>query len=281
MSNNNTMIGPSNPSKKPMFFVQAKCDLFSGIGETKHLGKTGIHLSWDGSKKIDAGSIRISFDSTSTKLTDDKYKILGSVQASITDEMKLHERFAHLRIKGEWYKPEAELLDFIEKVSKEGNVPINLRREIQELTGRKPTAVGRECRDWIKIANNLPVSDEPEELISIDSAAKLLGISSQTLRNWEEQGKITPQKTSKGHRRYTRSQILDIRKQQMHQHELLLPGITPSFLIQMVQEFVQSFDPLERVNLTLTQDTVLGKVRITIDSADGLTTVSKSFNIKN
>ena len=274
MSNNTTMIGPSNPAKKTMYFTQAKCDLFSGVGETKHLG-------WDGSKKIDAGSIRISFDCTATKLTDEKYKILGAVPASITDEIKLHERFAHLRIKGEWYKPEAELLDFIEKVSKEGNVPINLRREIMELTGRKPTAVGRECRDWIKIANNLPVSDEPEELISIDSAAKLLGISSQTLRNWEDQGKITPQYTGKGHRRYTRSQILEIRKQQMHQHELLLPGITPSYLIQMVQEFVQSFDPLERVNLSLTQDAVLGKVRITIDSADGLTTVSKSFNIKN
>ena len=273
MSNNMVMVG-SNQVKKSIYFVQAKCELFSGVGETTHLG-------WDGSKKIDAGSVRISFDFTATKLTDDKYKILGAIPASITDEIKLHERFAHLRIKGEWYKPESELLDFIEKVSKEGNVPINLKRAIQELRGREPTSVGKECRDWIKIANNLPVSDEPEELISIDSAAKLLGISSQTLRNWEEQGKITPQYTSKGHRRYTRSQIMEIRKQQMHQSELLLPGITPSFLIQMVQEFVQSFDPLERVNLTLTQDAVLGKVRIAVDSADGLTTVSKSFNIKN
>ncbi len=260
--------------KKTIYFVQAIADLYSGVGETKHLG-------WDGSKKIEAGSIRISFDSTTTKFTDAKYKILGAVPADMVDEMKLHHRFANFRIKGEWYRPEPELLEFIEKVSKEGNVPINLKRAIMEFKGKETTLPGKECRNWIKIANNLPVSDEPEELISIDSAAKLLGISSQTLRNWEEQGKITPKKTNKGHRRYTRSQILEIRKQQMDQHELLLPGITPSYLIQMVQEFVQTFDPLERVNLTLSQDAVLGKVRITIDSADGLTTVSKSFNIKN
>lgn len=252
--------------KKTIYFIQALTEFCCGCGEN--------------STKIEAGAIQISFNSV--KINDTNFRVLVAVPGDIWEEMKLHQLFSGLRIKGEWYKSEPELLDFIEQVSKT-NAPINLKRAIVAFKGtsKDDTSEGKECRNWIKIANSLPVSDEPEELISIDSAAKLLGISSQTLRNWEEQGKIEPQYTTRGHRRYTRSQVLDIRKKQMHQQELLLPGITPSFLIQMVQEFVQSFDPLERVNLTLSQDAVLGKVRITIDSSDGLTSVSKSFNIKN
>jgi hypothetical protein len=255
----------NSPMKKTIYFIQALSEFCCGCGEN--------------STKIEAGAIQIGFNSV--KINDTNFRVLGAVPGDISEEMKLHQRFSGLRIKGEWYKSEPELLDFIGRVSKEANTPINLRRAIKEFKGKDATSEGKECHNWIKIANNLPVSDEPEELMSIDSAARLLGISSQTLRNWEEQGKIEPQYTTKGHRRYTRSQVLEIRKKQMHQQELLLPGITPSFLIQMVQEFVQSFDPLERVNLTLSQDAVLGKVRIAIDSADGLTTVSKSFNIKN
>lgn len=245
---------------KKIYFIQSLSDLITGCGEN--------------TSKIESGSIQISFNPLKTN--DPNFRILGVVPGDIGEEIKLHQQFSNLRIKGEWYRPELEILEFIEQINKETNAPINLKKVMMEF---KDKVKDKECRNWIKIANNLP--EEPEEFISIDSAAKLLGISPQTLRNWEEQGKITPQYTNKGHRRYTRSQVLEIRKKQMHQQELLLPGITPSYLIQMIQEFVQNFDPLEQINLTLSQDAVLGKVRITIDSSDGLTTVSKSFNIKN
>tara|TARA_R110002049_G_scaffold1641_4_gene12504 strand:- start:26928 stop:27551 length:624 start_codon:yes stop_codon:yes gene_type:complete len=40
-------------------------------------------------------------------------------------------------------------------------------------------------------------------MLSIGEAAKKVGVHPQTLRVWEKEGKLTPQKTSKGHRRYT------------------------------------------------------------------------------
>ncbi|HNL08374.1 MAG TPA: helix-turn-helix domain-containing protein [Chitinophagales bacterium] len=39
-------------------------------------------------------------------------------------------------------------------------------------------------------------------MISIQEAAKLLGVTPKTLRLWEQAGKINAYKTSGGHRRY-------------------------------------------------------------------------------
>ena len=44
--------------------------------------------------------------------------------------------------------------------------------------------------------------------ISIGKAAKELGVSNRTLRRWEKAGKITAERTPKGHRRYELSQLL-------------------------------------------------------------------------
>lgn len=38
--------------------------------------------------------------------------------------------------------------------------------------------------------------------VSISRAAKELGVSITTLRRWEEAGKIVPERTANGHRRY-------------------------------------------------------------------------------
>ena len=45
------------------------------------------------------------------------------------------------------------------------------------------------------------------ELISPNKAATLLGVNTNTLRNWEEAGKITAIKTLGGHRRYMLAEI--------------------------------------------------------------------------
>ena len=46
--------------------------------------------------------------------------------------------------------------------------------------------------------------------ISISVAAKQLGVSKDTLRRWEKVGKITAERTARGHRRYDLSKLLGI-----------------------------------------------------------------------
>ena len=46
--------------------------------------------------------------------------------------------------------------------------------------------------------------------VSIGVAAKQLGVSRDTLRRWEKAGKITSEKTARGHRRYDLSKLLGI-----------------------------------------------------------------------
>ncbi|MGV2388657.1 MAG UNVERIFIED_CONTAM: helix-turn-helix domain-containing protein, partial [Microcystis novacekii LVE1205-3] len=43
-------------------------------------------------------------------------------------------------------------------------------------------------------------------------ASKLKGVSVSTLRCWESEGKLIPERTANGHRRYTVSQLLGVRE---------------------------------------------------------------------
>lgn len=44
-------------------------------------------------------------------------EILGTVAGTMEDEKRCHAAFAHLRVKGEWFRPEPELLRFIADVA--------------------------------------------------------------------------------------------------------------------------------------------------------------------
>ena len=46
-----------------------------------------------------------------------------------------------------------------------------------------------------------------DKLYSISKAAEILGVSDETLRNWEKENKLLPVKTAGGHRRYKQSDI--------------------------------------------------------------------------
>jgi DNA-binding transcriptional MerR regulator len=50
------------------------------------------------------------------------------------------------------------------------------------------------------------------KLLSVQQAAVLLKVSIQTLRRWDQQGILVPQRTPGGQRRYTVSQIKDFKK---------------------------------------------------------------------
>ena len=47
---------------------------------------------------------------------------------------------------------------------------------------------------------------------SIGKASKLLGVTRETLRRWEAEGKIKSERTPKGHRRYYKSNLLGLVK---------------------------------------------------------------------
>ncbi|MDZ8258433.1 MAG: helix-turn-helix domain-containing protein [Nostoc sp. ChiQUE01b] len=44
--------------------------------------------------------------------------------------------------------------------------------------------------------------------LTISEAAKLKGVSTPTLRRWEVEGKLVPERTVNGHRRYDLAQLL-------------------------------------------------------------------------
>lgn len=47
-----------------------------------------------------------------------KLKMLRVVEGGRLKESELHERFAHLRVNGEWFRPDPELLDYIKSEGK-------------------------------------------------------------------------------------------------------------------------------------------------------------------
>lgn len=51
-----------------------------------------------------------------------------------------------------------------------------------------------------------------EATYTIGQAAQQLGVSTDTLRRWESEGRILPARTLKGHRRYTREDIEALQK---------------------------------------------------------------------
>lgn len=49
--------------------------------------------------------------------------------------------------------------------------------------------------------------------LTISQAAKLKGVSTSTLRRWEAEGILIPERTANGHRRYELNKLLGIKKE--------------------------------------------------------------------
>ncbi|MEC4804045.1 MAG: IS607 family transposase [Jaaginema sp. PMC 1079.18] len=49
--------------------------------------------------------------------------------------------------------------------------------------------------------------------LSISEAAKIKGVSPSTLRRWESEGKLIPERTANGHRRYDLAQLLGVKSE--------------------------------------------------------------------
>lgn len=48
----------------------------------------------------------------------ERLTVLGTLPGSLSEEADIHDQFSHLRARGEWFRPEPELLDYIKEACK-------------------------------------------------------------------------------------------------------------------------------------------------------------------
>lgn len=239
-----------------------------------------IKIGWSSNLRKRLAALQISNHS--------KLKLLAAYEGCIGEEKDTQDHFKEFRIRGEWFRPNEDLMRVIEKnkislTEKVQEVPLDLEKAAKEFEGKPATAAGQECRKLLELAEyhiEDVTPENKEELLTTEEAAAALGVASQTLRNWEKKGIFIPARSDGGHRRYKRSDITTLRKQQMTGCEFIIPGIVVNEMWDMIQNILAPFDPMEKVNISIRQDAVLNKVQISVDSEDGLITINKSFNIK-
>jgi len=79
-------------------------------------------------------------------------------------------------------------------------------------------------------------------LISISQAARFLGISTDALRKWEKSGKISPVRTETGMRRFSRTDLREIKQAKEERKHPSLPGSTSLPAIQNKSEVSRKSD---------------------------------------
>lgn len=62
--------------------------------------------------------------------------VLAVVSDKIADEYQTHQRFAHLRLHGEWFRPEPELLDFIAGLGAPAETQPSLKSMLPAIVGK-------------------------------------------------------------------------------------------------------------------------------------------------
>jgi DNA-binding transcriptional regulator YiaG len=122
--------------------------------------------------------------------------------------------------------------------------------------------------------------DEIEEaFLTAEQAAVQLGVSAQTIRNWEKQEKLIPlQRTEGGHRRYSQSQITELKKN--HNDFEIFMRIKPNDLLLSIQQILSSFNPEENISVSIKNDELNRRVYFTLDSEDGLCTFTKTLKME-
>ncbi len=135
-----------------------------------------------------------------------------------------------------------------------------------------------EIAELIQIAEEVTETTD-EILLTVDQVAVQLGVSPQTVRNWETQGKLVPScRTGGGHRRYSQKQVTALKKNQ-EEFEIYL-RTNPSRLLSGLQQVMTNFRPDEQISVTIRYDKLSNKVLFTLDSEDGLQTYTKALKME-
>lgn len=139
----------------------------------------------------------------------------------------------------------------------------------------------REEKDLLKdlLAMSEDIGQIEEALLTVDQVAMQLGVSSQTVRNWEKQGKLVPaHRTEGGHRRYSQSQITELQKDQ-NDFEIYLK-IQPKKLLETIQQVLTNFADDENISVSIKSVGVKQSIYFTLDSEDGLCTFTKKLKME-
>lgn len=207
-------------------------------------------------------------------------KLIGIMEGNLSLESTLHTKFESHRIKGEWFKPSDDILQFIKDNAKLETRPLNIAKAVEHYASLPTTPEGQECRKLFDCKIDAVEVDDGNTLITINQAAEMLGVTTTTLRNWDKNGKLTSSRTEGNQRRYNTGQIKEMRRKMMMGAEFVIPSITASELMKNLNMFLSSFNADERITISIRHDTLMGKVRIDIHSEDGLSSISKSFNVQ-
>lgn len=109
-------------------------------------------------------------------------------------------------------------------------------------------------------ARDALVVQRSEETISPGEAARLLGVSPRTLRDWSKKGKITCTHTLGGHRRYRRADVLLLRSMLGTGPSADLPHGTAwelEDLLRSLEGHVQQVKRLTPVGATLRETAIM------------------------
>lgn len=115
-------------------------------------------------------------------------RLLKTIEGNQDTETALHQRFSHLHIRGEWFRSDPELLDFIN-----GPGPRTLKTEVREVlselnvwSGDKSEKVKNDCLGLGHLLNFL--ADHPDHLGNRQSAMLVIANIERSARKTAAEG---------------------------------------------------------------------------------------------
>ncbi|MEK7182639.1 MAG: MerR family DNA-binding transcriptional regulator, partial [Patescibacteria group bacterium] len=114
-------------------------------------------------------------------------------------------------------------------------------------------------------------------------ATRLLKVSPDTLRRWEEEGKIKPTRTPGGHRRYTASQLTKLTAIKETKREIKIPVTIPPQVEPLISSLLPSIGEIPPLYQELhpTQTRMLGIVAVVAGIVGMVFVAEKGLSISN
>jgi hypothetical protein len=97
-----------------------------------------------------------------------RLRLLAQASGAQLQEVQLHARFAHLRLLGEWFRPDPELLSFITTLSGDPDAPAASPPGDQQVTTAQPLGHAAGTEDAPRPASPRPVSQDSSRLATAE-----------------------------------------------------------------------------------------------------------------